>query len=530
MSFVSRPHQITNYWHCTCIFNCLLCSSFLPFPLFFFFICSRSLQEGAKSPAPVQLKLSCFGESAANGKISETFLSPETFWSRVLFNSTSLLSLNQTTGFAAMSPLSALLLSLCVASSVYSADLVDHSIQYQRFNPSHGSYNYGYDTGLSGSHSFHQENKDPVTGTVRGRFGYTDPNGHLRLTNYEAGPNGYNVISSAQVTHAKPLVPVASGPHHSDYVAVSPHSQGVPAKCAKDPCHRSHLVQQKVVQVEDHHHQQKVHEVIPEKVSVSHSISSKTHHVDVKAPIVQHVDQVKVDSPVVHVDQVKVSAPVHHVDQVTVHKPVTTHHQDTIVAHKLPNSHHHPHDHPNYKEHGHHHLHHRYHDSHTTPGVSTHEHVSSSPVVVHHERRSHEDVTHHKVAKIITDHGRVTPVHPVVHVAARTHHVDAIKTHEPIQVKTTHHVDQVKVAEPVVKTHVDVVSHQPVKHVDTVVKRTHHSPIAVFRSKIEQVEQSHHQSKLVSSGDHHIQVKEPVHYTFAPNYKPAGKYSRCYCV
>lgn len=438
--------------------------------------------------------------------------------------------------------LPSIVLLLSIVYSVYSADLVDHSIQYQRFNPSHGSYNYGYDTGLSGSHSFHQENKDPHTGTVRGRFGYTDPNGHLRLTNYEAGPNGYNVVSTAQVTHAKPLVPVASGPHHADYVAVSPHSAGVPAKCAKDPCHRSHLVQ-KVVQVEDHH-QQKVHEVIPEKVSVSHSVSSKTHHVDVKAPIVQHVDQVKVDSPVVHVDQVKIAAPVHHVDQVkvsapvhhvdrtvtTVHKPVTTHHQDTIIAHKLPEAHHHPHDHPNYKEHGHHHLHHRYHDSHTTPGVSTHEHVSSSPVVSHHERRSHEDVTHHKVTKVITDHGRVTPVHPVVHHSApvRTHHVDVVKTHEPVQVKTTHHVESVKIAEPVVKSHVDVVSHQPVKHIDTVVRKTHHSPIAVFRSKVEQVEQSHHQSKLVTT-DHH--VKEPgVHYTYAPNYKPASKYSRCYCV
>lgn len=425
-----------------------------------------------------------------------------------------------------LSPL--LVLCACVTAALCD-NLVDHSIQYQRLNPSRGTYNYGYDTGLSGSHSFHQEKKDPVTGTVRGRYGYTDPNGHLRLTNYEAGPNGYNVVSSAQVTHAKPLVPVASAPDHSDYVAVSPSSHGVPARCASQPCHRSHHnIQEKIVQVHDEPQQQKIvqQHSVPEKVSVSHSVSTKGHHVDVKAPIVQHVDQVKVSSPVVHVDQVKVSAPVHHEDRVTVHKPVTTHHTDTIVAHKLPDAHHHPHDHPNYSEHGHHHLHHRYHDSHTTPGVPrTHEHVSSSsaPVVVSHETRSHEDTTHHRVSKIISDHGRVTPVHPVVHVSApvKTHHVDVVKTQEPIQVKTTHSIESVKVSAPIVKSHVDVVSSAPVKHIDTVsVRKTPHSPIAVFRSRVE--------SKSVT--DLHTQVTEPTQYTFAPNYKPASKYSRCYCV
>lgn len=415
-------------------------------------------------------------------------------------------------------------LILCVSVATVTCDnLVDHSIQYQRLNPSHGTYNYGYDTGLSGSHSFHQEKKDPITGTVRGRYGYTDPNGHLRLTNYEAGPNGYNVVSSAQVTHAKPLVPVATGEHHSDYVAVSSSSPGVPARCARQPCPRSHDIHQdKIVQVHDDS-QQKIVQQHSEKVSVSHSVSTKGHSVQVKSPIVQHVDQVKVSSPVVHVDQVKVLSPIEHVDRVTVHKPVTTHHTDTIVAHKLPNSHHHPHDHPNYSEHGHHHLHHRYHDSHTTPGVPrAHEHVSSSstPIVVSHERTSHEDVSHHKVTKIIADHGRVTPVHPVVHVSApiKTHHVD-VKTQEPIQVKTTHSIESVKVSAPVVKSHVDVVS-APVKHIDTVsVRKTPHSPIALFRSKVE--------SKSV---DLQTQVTEPVQYTFAPNYKPASKYSRCYCV
>lgn len=48
----------------------------------------------------------------------------------------------------------------------------------------------GYDTGLFGAHQFHQERKDKG-GQVNGRYGYTDPNGKLRLVYYTSGPQGY---------------------------------------------------------------------------------------------------------------------------------------------------------------------------------------------------------------------------------------------------------------------------------------------------------------------------------------------------
>ncbi|XP_076315696.1 adult-specific rigid cuticular protein 11.9-like isoform X2 [Tachypleus tridentatus] len=53
-----------------------------------------------------------------------------------------------------------------------------------------GTYNFGYDTGSFGAHSFHHEERDD-NGIVRGRYGYTDPYGKLRIVQYEAGPFGY---------------------------------------------------------------------------------------------------------------------------------------------------------------------------------------------------------------------------------------------------------------------------------------------------------------------------------------------------
>lgn len=88
---------------------------------------------------------------------------------------------------------------------VYCEDFVHNPIQYHRQNPRSGSYNYGYDTGLFGSHSFHMENKDASSGQVRGRYGYTDPDGKLRLTYYTAGPQGFNVVpDTSKPTSAAP--------------------------------------------------------------------------------------------------------------------------------------------------------------------------------------------------------------------------------------------------------------------------------------------------------------------------------------
>lgn len=68
-------------------------------------------------------------------------------------------------------------------------DFDDNPIQYHSQSEK-GSYKFGYDTGASGAHQFHQESKDE-SGVVRGKYGYTDPEGKLRLVYYSSGSNGY---------------------------------------------------------------------------------------------------------------------------------------------------------------------------------------------------------------------------------------------------------------------------------------------------------------------------------------------------
>ncbi|XP_022248219.1 uncharacterized protein LOC111087096 [Limulus polyphemus] len=70
-------------------------------------------------------------------------------------------------------------------------DYVHHPIQYQS-KTDQNTYNFGYDTGLLGAHSFHHEHRDD-NGIVRGRYGYTGPEGKLKVVEYEAGPAGYRV-------------------------------------------------------------------------------------------------------------------------------------------------------------------------------------------------------------------------------------------------------------------------------------------------------------------------------------------------
>ncbi|XP_013772778.1 cell wall protein IFF6-like [Limulus polyphemus] len=78
---------------------------------------------------------------------------------------------------------------LITATAVLTVDYVHHPIQYHS-QTDRGTYNFGYDTGLFGAHSFRQEYRDE-NGVVRGRYGYTDPYGKLRVVYYEAGPLGY---------------------------------------------------------------------------------------------------------------------------------------------------------------------------------------------------------------------------------------------------------------------------------------------------------------------------------------------------
>lgn len=152
-----------------------------------------------------------------------------------------------------------LLVSSLFVLQVSSEDYVHNPIQYHRQNPRSGSYNYGYDTGLFGSHSFHQENRDANSGQVRGRYGYTDPDGKLRLTHYTAGPQGFNVIPDTESTssiskptsvvpsyhrtevrtveHHEPAHHDSGHGHHVNEVPVAHHSRPThPCKGNKLPC------------------------------------------------------------------------------------------------------------------------------------------------------------------------------------------------------------------------------------------------------------------------------------------------------
>lgn len=89
--------------------------------------------------------------------------------------------------FTQFRPLVALLLvALLVDCQEY-----DHEPVHYETRTGRGAYSYGYDTGLTGSHQFHQESRDEG-GRVRGRYGYTDPNGKLRLVYYASGQDGYS--------------------------------------------------------------------------------------------------------------------------------------------------------------------------------------------------------------------------------------------------------------------------------------------------------------------------------------------------
>ena len=68
-----------------------------------------------------------------------------------------------------------------------------HSPIHYQLHADSGEYNFGYDTGTSGSHQFHQEHKH-VNGQVRGRYGYIDPYGKQRTINYKSGPKGFEII------------------------------------------------------------------------------------------------------------------------------------------------------------------------------------------------------------------------------------------------------------------------------------------------------------------------------------------------
>ncbi|CAN7989546.1 unnamed protein product [Ixodes hexagonus] len=56
-----------------------------------------------------------------------------------------------------------------------------------------GSYKFGYDTGEGPHQNFRQEERSS-DGTVRGRYGYMDANGYLRVVEYVADDSGFHVV------------------------------------------------------------------------------------------------------------------------------------------------------------------------------------------------------------------------------------------------------------------------------------------------------------------------------------------------
>ncbi|XP_015904189.1 uncharacterized protein [Parasteatoda tepidariorum] len=78
--------------------------------------------------------------------------------------------------------------------TIYAQEQAEHrNFQYQSaIDPLTGRYNFAYDTGNDNNiaHSMHMQYQD-ADGMVRGRYGYTDPRGKLRMVEYEAGPDGF---------------------------------------------------------------------------------------------------------------------------------------------------------------------------------------------------------------------------------------------------------------------------------------------------------------------------------------------------
>ncbi|KAG8201048.1 hypothetical protein JTE90_002723 [Oedothorax gibbosus] len=115
---------------------------------------------------------------------------------------------------------------------VISQENVEHrEFQYNSLvDPSTGRYNFAYDTGNNNgddvAHSMHMQYAD-ADGMVRGRYGYTDPNGKLRVVEYEAGPQGFIArgdVGPDQFPHGQAPAPASDDPPQqvlSSYNAVA---------------------------------------------------------------------------------------------------------------------------------------------------------------------------------------------------------------------------------------------------------------------------------------------------------------------
>lgn len=53
------------------------------------------------------------------------------------------------------------------------------------------SYQFSYNTGDTGAAKMFREEQRSANGQVNGKYGYVDPYGHMRIVQYEAGPQGF---------------------------------------------------------------------------------------------------------------------------------------------------------------------------------------------------------------------------------------------------------------------------------------------------------------------------------------------------
>ncbi|GIX81081.1 uncharacterized protein CEXT_598341 [Caerostris extrusa] len=58
-----------------------------------------------------------------------------------------------------------------------------------------GTYKFGYDTGPGPNQSFRQGREGPE-GEVKGRYGYVEPSGALRVVEYKADASGFHILKT----------------------------------------------------------------------------------------------------------------------------------------------------------------------------------------------------------------------------------------------------------------------------------------------------------------------------------------------
>lgn len=115
-----------------------------------------------------------------------------------------------------------LLLLISLLAYCRAIDYIHDAVQYQAIATDTGAYHFGYNTGVLGAHSFHEEWRDE-NGEVHGRYGLTDPNGYLRIVTYTAGRDGYRAVQTIQPGNG--VEPRQRPPPGSGHVLVTPGSK-----------------------------------------------------------------------------------------------------------------------------------------------------------------------------------------------------------------------------------------------------------------------------------------------------------------